>query len=76
MWLQDSPNGGFMVHYNSDSSLVVEVKFKKHLDRLLMEWNESVFLKLNESFSQEGMVLLGIKGHYVYCMLKICEIKF
>ena len=26
--LQDSPNGGFMVHQNSDSSLVVEVNLR------------------------------------------------
>ena len=26
--LEDSPNGGFMVHHNSDSSFVVEVKSK------------------------------------------------
>ena len=30
--LEDSPNGGFMVHHNSKSSLVVEVKSKKHID--------------------------------------------
>ena len=35
--LEDSPTGGFMVHYNSESSLVVKVKSKKHLDALLME---------------------------------------
>ena len=37
LWLEDSPNGGFMIHHNSDSSLVVEVKSKYHLDPLLME---------------------------------------
>ena len=26
--LEDSPNGGFLVHHNSESSLVVEVKSK------------------------------------------------
>ena len=30
--LEDSPSGGFMVHHNSESSLVVEVKSKQHLD--------------------------------------------
>ena len=40
--LEDSPNGGFMVHHNSDSLLVVEVKSKKQLDRLLMELKESI----------------------------------
>ena len=29
--LEDSPNGGFMVHHNSESSLVVKVKSKQHL---------------------------------------------
>ena len=29
--LEDSPNGGFMVHHNSESSLVVEVKSKNIL---------------------------------------------
>ena len=50
----DSPNGGFIVHHNSDSSLVVPMKPKKHLDLLLIEFKESVLGKLNESFSQEG----------------------
>ena len=35
--LEDSLNGGFMVHHNSKSSLVVEVKSKQHLDQPLME---------------------------------------
>ena len=29
--LEDSPIGGFMVHHNSDSSLVVEVRSMQHL---------------------------------------------
>ena len=45
---EDSPNGGFMVHHNSESSLVVELKFKQHLDKPLMELKESVLGKLNE----------------------------
>ena len=32
VWLQNSPNGGFMVHRNSESYLVVQVKSKQHLD--------------------------------------------
>ena len=35
--LEYSPNGGFMVHHNSESSLVVEVKSKQHLDKPLMD---------------------------------------
>ena len=49
--LKDSPNGDFVVLHNSKSSLMVEVKYKKHLDLLLMEFKESVLSNMNESFS-------------------------
>ena len=45
--LKDSPNGGFMVHSNSESSLVVEVKYKQHHDPLMMELKKSVLSKFN-----------------------------
>ena len=48
--LEDSPNGGFLVHHYSDSSLMVELKSKKLLNPSLMELKESV-VKVNESFS-------------------------
>ena len=51
-WLEDSSKGGFMVNHNSESSLVVEVKSKQHLDPLLIELKESILSKLNNSFSQ------------------------
>ena len=35
--LEDSTNGCFMVHHNSESSLVVEVNSKQHLDQPLIE---------------------------------------
>ena len=35
--LECSPNGGAIVHHNSKSSLMVEVKSKQHLDQPLME---------------------------------------
>ena len=38
--LEDSSNGGFMVHHNSESSLVVEVKSTQHLHQSLMELKE------------------------------------
>ena len=47
-------NRGAIVHHNSESSLVVEVKSKQHLDLALMELKESVLVKLNESFSLGG----------------------
>ena len=34
--LEDSLNGGFIVHNNSESSLVVEVKSKQQLDETLI----------------------------------------
>ena len=52
--LEDFPNRVLMVHHNSDSCLVVEVKSKKHPDLLLMELKKSVLSKFNESFSQGG----------------------
>ena len=49
--LEDSPKGGFTIRHNSDSSLVVEVKSKKHLYELLMESKKLVLRKFNESLS-------------------------
>ena len=54
-----------MVNHNSNLSLAVEMKYKQHLDLLLIELKESVIGKLNESLSQGGMVFLGTKGDYV-----------
>ncbi len=48
VWLEDSPNGGFMIHQNSESSLVDEVKSKRHLYSSLMDLKESVLGKINE----------------------------
>ena len=47
--LESDPDGGAVVHRNSESSLVVVVKFKQHLDLALMELKESVLGKFNES---------------------------
>ena len=50
MRLEDSPNGGFMIHHNSESSLVVEVKSKQHLDKSLMEFkNQSLASLMRQS---------------------------
>ena len=40
-----------MVHNNSELSVVVDVKSKKHLDPLLMELKKFIHRKFNESFS-------------------------
>ena len=52
---QYSLNGGFMIHNNSESSLVFEVKYKQHLDKLLMELKVSVLEKHNEALSMWKM---------------------
>ena len=57
MRLESSPNGGAIVHYNSESSLVAEVKSKQHINLALVELKESVLGKLNESFYLETGVL-------------------
>ena len=49
--LESSPDGGAIVHHNSELSLVVEVNSKRHLDLAIMELNESVLDIFNESFS-------------------------
>ena len=55
-----------MVHDNSESSLVVEVKSKQHLDKSLIEFKEMVLRNLNVTFSLRGMVFYGAKGYYVF----------
>ena len=55
--LESSSDGGAIIHHNSESFLMVEVKSKQHLDLALMELKESVHGKLNESFSLGGCVL-------------------
>ena len=74
MRLEDSPNGSFMVHHNSNSSLVVKVKSKKNLDPLLMELKKSVLGKINESFSQGGgMVFCRYQGRL--CVLDVEDFR-
>lgn len=54
---EDSPNADFMVHNNSESSLVFEVNSKQHLDPILIELKKSILKKLKESLSHGWMVL-------------------
>lgn len=51
VWLDDFPNGGYVVYHNFESYFVVEVESKKHLDPLMIELKEYVLGKFNESFS-------------------------
>ena len=58
--LKDTSKGGFMIYHNSESSLVVELKCKQHIDPILMDLKELGLSKHNESFSQGRGVCLGI----------------
>ena len=66
--LESTPDGGAIVHHNSESSLVVKVKSKQHLDLTLMELKESILGKTNESFSLGGIVCATTKGDYLFPM--------
>ncbi|KAH0695924.1 hypothetical protein KY289_013406 [Solanum tuberosum] len=50
--LVDSTKGRFIVHHSSESSFVVDVKSKQHLDPILMELKESILNKSVEVLSQ------------------------
>ena len=52
--LEDSADGGFMVHHNSESSLVVEVKSKQNLEKSLMEFKESSLTSLTIHSTRGG----------------------
>ena len=52
--LEDSSNGGFMIHNNSESSLVVRMKSKQHLDKSLVDFKQSVLGNINETLSLKG----------------------
>ena len=63
-----------MLHHNSESSLVVEVKSKKHLDQSLMDLKKIILSMLNESFS------LGCDGIFRYqgrlCVPKVDDFRY
>ncbi|KAH0716653.1 hypothetical protein KY290_012914 [Solanum tuberosum] len=60
--VEDSSKGGVMVRHNSESSIVVDVKSKQHLDPILMELKELVFNKAIETFSQREDGVLMHQG--------------
>ena len=49
--VEDSSDGGFVVHNNSYSSLVVEMKSNQHIDKSMMELKELVLGKFYKAFS-------------------------
>ena len=62
-----------MVHHNSESSLVVELKSEQHRDKSLLELKESVLGILNEAFSLEGNGVLGYQG--ILCVPKVDDLR-
>ena len=58
--LVDIPNRVVSFHSSFESSFIVDFKAKKHLGSVLMDLNNSVLSKLNESFS------LGEDGVFRY----------
>ena len=50
IWLEDSSNGGFMIHHNYEPSLVVLVMSKKHINQSLMELEESILGTLMSNY--------------------------
>lgn len=53
--LEDFQKGGYLVHHNCELSLEVEIKSKKNLDTLSLDFKESILSKCNETFSQGGL---------------------
>ena len=60
--LEDSLDGGVMVHHNNESSLAVAMKSKQHHDQPLMDLKESMLGKLNEVFYLRGDDVLRYQG--------------
>ena len=60
MRLESDQDGDDIVHRYSESSLVVKVKSKQHLDLALMNFKESVLEKSNLSFSLGGNGVLKV----------------
>ena len=70
--LVDIQSGGVSVHSLFESSFVVDVKSKQHLDPVFMELKGSLLSKLlNELFSLWGIVFLDTRENYVCPILII-----
>ena len=50
-FLVDSHMGGVIIQHRSDSSLVVDVKDKQHLDPILIDLKDSALGKFIEAFT-------------------------
>ena len=65
--LIDFPKGGFTVQHISDSSLVVDVKSKQHLEPILIELKEFVLKKFFDSPNGE----MGYLDIMVGCIFRM-----
>ncbi|XP_069154429.1 uncharacterized protein [Solanum lycopersicum] len=72
--LVDTPSWGVSVYFSFESSFFVDVKAKKHLDLVLVELEDSLLSKMNESFSLVGMVL-QILGQILCCVPNIDNLR-
>ena len=64
--LESSPDAVSLVHYNTESYLMVEVKYKQHLDLSLMDLKESVLDKMSESNSLRGNGVLRYQERFCF----------
>ena len=71
--LVDFTSGGVSIHPSSESSLVIKVKKGQHLDPVLMELNDSVLLKMNESFALGGDIILRYQDRL--CVLDVDDLR-
>ena len=71
--LEDSPNGGFLVHHYTESYLVVVVKSKQHLHQSLIELKGSVLSKLIQSLSlgEDGV----LRDHRSFCVPNVDDLR-
>ena len=71
--LVDTPSGGVSVHSSSESSFIIDVKDKQHLDPVLMELKDSVLSKLIESYSFRENGVLRYQGRF--CVSNIDNVR-
>lgn len=62
-----------MVYYRFESSLVVDLIVREHLDPIFIEFKESILKKYVESFSKRGDGVLIYQGRL--CIHDVDDIK-
>ena len=64
VWLVKTPSVGVSVYWRVESSFVIDVKDKHHLNPVLVELKESVLSKFYESFSLTEYDVLRCHGRF------------